>query len=266
MQWCNNKKEPRRQIAKITPRNRPVTVVELAERFDVTPETIRRDLTVLDNDGALHRVHGGAVPTNTFQTRETPIELRSTTSTEAKIRIGRAAVDLLPTSGTVFFDAGTTTAMLAHAIAEAGNPDNNPYRNLTVLTNFLPLAVRLSAAGLHDVQLLGGHIRPITQAVVGDIALRTIGVHHADIAFIGTNALSMDHGLSTADAEEAAMKRAMIANADRIIAMCDSTKFGRDYLVSFASVPEIDVLVTDEGAPAQYLDAFAAEDVTIVRA
>lgn len=256
--------ERRRQIASLTAVNGRVTVVELSERFDVTPETIRRDHTVLDNDGALHRVHGGAVPTNTFQTRETPIEMRSATSTEAKIRIGRAAFDLLPTSGTVFLDAGTTTAMLAHAIAEAGTPEDNPYSDLTVLTNFLPVAVRLSAAGLDDVQLLGGHIRPITQAVVGDIALRTIGVHHADVAFIGTNALSMDHGLSTADAAEAAMKRAMIANADRVIAMCDSTKFGRDYLVSFATVPEVDVLVTDGSAPAQYLDAFRSEDVEVV--
>ncbi len=261
-----NSEERRRQIASLTAVNGRVTVVELAERFAVTPETIRRDLTVLDNDGALHRVHGGAVPTNTFQTRETPIELRSTTSTEAKIRIGRAATELLPRTGTVFLDAGTTTAMLAHAIAEAGRPDDNPYRNLTVLTNFLPLSVRLSAAGLSDVQLIGGHIRPITQAVVGDIALRTIGVHHADIAFIGTNALSMDHGLSTADAEEAAVKRAMIANSDRVVAMCDSTKFGRDYLVSFANVPEIDVLVTDDAAPHQYLEAFTAEDVTVVTA
>lgn len=261
-----NSEERRRQIASLTAVNGRVTVVELAERFTVTPETIRRDLTVLDNDGALHRVHGGAVPTNAYQTHETPIELRSTTSTEAKVRIGRAAVDLLPHIGTVFFDAGTTTAMLAHAIAEAGLPENNPYRDLTVLTNYLPLAVRLSAAGLSDVQLIGGHIRPITQAVVGDIALRTIGVHRADIAFIGTNALSMDHGLSTADAEEAAVKRAMIANADRVVAMCDSTKFGRDYLVSFANVPEIDVVVTDSAIPHRYREAFTREDVTVVQA
>lgn len=114
--------------------------------------------------------------------------------------------------------------------------------------------------------MVGGHIRPITQAVVGDIALRTIGVHHADVAFIGTNALSMDHGLSTADAAEAAMKRAMIANASQVIAMCDSTKFGRDYLVSFATVPEIDILVTDDDAPAQYREALIAEGVEVVQA
>ncbi|HIW92473.1 MAG TPA: DeoR/GlpR family DNA-binding transcription regulator [Candidatus Corynebacterium avicola] len=258
--------ERRRQIASLTAVNGRVTVAELAERFNVTPETIRRDLTVLDNDGALHRVHGGAVPTNTYQTTETPIELRGSTSTEAKIRIGRAAAALLPRTGTVFLDAGTTTAMLAHAVAEAGTPEDNPYRDLTVLTNFLPLAVRLSAAGLDDVQLIGGHIRPITQAVVGDIALRTIGVHHADVAFIGTNALSMDHGLSTADAAEAAMKRAMIANASQVVAMCDSTKFGRDYLVSFATVPEIDILVTDGDTPAQYREALVAEGVEVVQA
>jgi DNA-binding transcriptional ArsR family regulator len=102
-----NSEERRRQIASLTAVNGRVTVVELAERFRVTPETIRRDLTVLDDDGAVHRVHGGAVPSNDYQTRETPLDVRSSTSTAAKIRIGRAAAGLLPDSGLVFLDAGT---------------------------------------------------------------------------------------------------------------------------------------------------------------
>lgn len=257
-----NSEERRRQIASLTAVHGRVTVVELADLFDVTPETIRRDLTVLDEEGALHRVHGGAVPTNTFQTRETAIEERRGAAPEAKVRIGRAAATLLPETGTVFLDAGTTTAMLAHSIAE----DPTKGRNLTFITNCLPIAVRLGAAGISDVQLLGGHIRAITQAVVGDITLRAIGINHADIAFIGTNALSLDHGLSTADAREAAVKRAMIANADRVVTMCDSTKFGRDYLVSFAPVSEVDAVVTDTGIPSQYLEALEREEIDVLRA
>lgn len=257
-----NSEERRRQIASLTAVHGRITVIDLAERFDVTPETIRRDLTVLDEEGALHRVHGGAVPTNTFQTRETAIEERRGAAPEAKVRIGTAAAGLLPDSGTVFLDAGTTTAMLAHAIAEA--PEKA--RNLTFITNCLPIAVRLGSAGITDVELLGGQIRAITQAVVGDITLRAIGINHADIAFIGTNALSLNHGLSTADAREAAVKRAMIVNADRVVTMCDSSKFGRDYLVSFAPVSEIDVVVTDSGIPAQYLEALEREEIEVIRA
>lgn len=251
--------ERRRQIASLTAVHGRVTVVELAERFGVKPETIRRDLTILDDDGALHRVHGGAVPTNSFQTTELSIEARRHAATEAKVTIGRAAAAFLPgDGGSVFLDAGTTTAMLAHSMSEAAPVHRS------IVTNSLPTAVRLTAAGIADVQLLGGEVRPITQAVVGDTALRSIGVMRADVAFVGTNALTMDHGLSTADAKEAALKRAMITNARSVVAMCDSTKFGRDYLVSFAGVGDIDVLVTDSGAPQQYVDALTAAGVEVV--
>ena len=92
--------------------------------------------------------------------------------------------------------------------------------------------MNLASRNLTDLQLLGGQIRAITQAVVGDTALRTLALMRADVAFIGTNALTIDHGLSTADPQEAAVKRAMITNANRVITMCDSSKFGRDYLVA----------------------------------
>jgi DeoR family fructose operon transcriptional repressor len=256
-----NSEERRRQIASLTAVNGRVTVVELAERFNVTPETIRRDLTVLDDDGALHRVHGGAVPSNDYQTRQTPLDVRSSTSTAAKISIGRAAVGLLPDSGLVFLDAGSTTAMLADAVAE------DPSRvspEVSFLTNCLPIAVRLGAAGIEKVELLGGRIRPNTQAVIGDTTLRALAVQHAEVAFIGTNALSLEHGLSTTDAQEAAVKRAMIANAAMVVAMCDSTKFGRDYLVSFATVDEVDVIVTDDGAPDRYLDSFRDAGIAVL--
>jgi DeoR family fructose operon transcriptional repressor len=258
-----NSEERRRQIASLTAVNGRVTVVELAERFRVTPETIRRDLTVLDDDGAVHRVHGGAVPSNDYQTRETPLDVRSSTSTEAKIRIGRAAAGLLPESGLVFLDAGTTTAMLATAIAE---DPGQVGEGLSFLTNCLPIAVNLAAAGIKRVELLGGRIRPNTQAVIGDTTLRSLAVQHAEVAFIGTNALSLEHGLSTTDAQEAAVKRAMIANAGLKVAMCDSTKFGRDYLVSFAGADELDIVITDQGAPDRYLEAFNENGISVISA
>lgn len=86
----------------------------------------------------------------------------------------------------------------------------------------------------------------------------------ADVVFIGTNALTLDHGLSTADSQEAAMKSAMITNAHKVVVLCDSTKMGTDYLVSFGSVDDIDVVVTDSGAPESFVQQLRERDVEVV--
>ena len=88
----------------------------------------------------------------------------------------------------------------------------------------------------------------------------------ADVAFIGTNALTIDHGLSTADSQEAAIKAAFVTNAHKVVVLCDSSKLGNDYLVSFASLADIDVVITDAAAPTSFLDALRANDVEVVLA
>ena len=252
--------ERRSQIASLAAVEGRVSVTELSTRFNVTAETVRRDLAQLDSEGAVHRVHGGAVAATTFQTLEQDIDSRAKAASQAKAAIGRAAREFLPETGrAVFLDAGTTTAVLASYMA-----DQAPERTWPIVPNCLPIAMNLARRNQLDIQLLGGQIRAITHAIVGDTALRTLALLKADVAFIGTNALSLDHGLSTADSQEAAVKRAMITNASQVVAMCDSSKFGRDYLVSFASLADIDVIITDAGAPAQFIDQLRAQDVEVV--
>lgn len=248
--------ERRRQILSLTAIHGRVTVNELAEKFGVTAETIRRDLAILDDGGELFRVHGGAVPVQNFRTDFTTLATRSKAALGAKRAIARAAVKLLPPSGTIFIDAGTTTGVFAEAIAEV-NATNDPKLmapKLNIVTNSLFIATTLAESSRCDVQLIGGHVRAASQAVVGDLATRALGVLHADVSFIGTNALTIDHGLSTPDAQEGAIKRAMVANSDSVVALCDSTKFGLDYLVSFASIDDIAAIVTDRGAPEPYVN------------
>lgn len=242
--------ERRRQIASLTAVEGRVNVSELAERFDVTAETIRRDLAVLDNQGSVHRIHGGAIASQTFQTAEYTMDIRARSAQPAKAAIARAALELVPNNPAgIFFDAGTTLAHLADLIT------THPYaHSFSIVTNCLPISLTLASAGLEEIQLLGGNVRSITQAVVGDTALRTLALLRADIAFIGTNALTIDHGLSTADSQEAAVKRAMITNAHKTVVLCDSSKMGCDYLVSFASIEDIDVVVTDAHAPNIFVD------------
>lgn len=248
--------ERRRQILSLTAIHGRVTVNELAEKFGVTAETIRRDLAILDDGGELFRVHGGAVPVQNFRTDFTTLATRSKAALGAKRAIAQAAVQLLPFSGTIFIDAGTTTGVFAEAIA-AANAANDPKLmapKLNIVTNSLFIATTLAESPRFDVQLIGGHVRSASQAVVGDLATRALGVLHADVAFIGTNALTIEHGLSTPDAQEGAIKRAMVANSDSVVALCDSTKFGLDYLVSFASIEDIAAIVTDRNAPEPYVN------------
>lgn len=252
--------ERRRQIASLTSVEGRVNVTELAARFQVTAETIRRDLAVLDQEGIVHRVHGGAVASQSFQTTEFSVAARARSASSAKSAIARAAMDFLPEpQGGMFLDAGTTLSALSDLIGEHSHA-----RQWSIVTNCLPIAMNLASSGLEEVQLLGGQVRAITQAVVGDTALRTLALMRADVAFIGTNALTLDHGLSTADSQEAAVKRAMITNARKVVVLCDSSKLGCDFLVSFAGIDDIDVIITDSGAPESYVNALKERDLEVV--
>ncbi|GAB3941450.1 DeoR/GlpR family DNA-binding transcription regulator [Corynebacterium tapiri] len=252
--------ERRRQIASLTSVEGRVSVAELAQRFDVTAETIRRDLAVLDHEGLVNRVHGGAVATQSFRTSELSLDTRSRSAQPAKMAIARAAADFLPPArGAFFLDSGSTTRALADIAAERA-----AVQGWSIVTNSLPIALSLAAQEVPEVQLLGGRVRAITQAVVGDTALRTLALMRADVAFIGTNALSLDHGLSTADSQEASVKSAMVTNAHKVVVLCDSSKLGNDYLVSFAPTSSIDVVITDDQAPESYLDALREREIEVV--
>lgn len=220
-----------------------VAVAELAARYDVTPETIRRDLDALAARGLLSRVHGGAVPAEKLRLAEASVPAREVSSTAEKLAIAQVAVGLLPQRDglTVLLDGGTTTGRLCSLLPPAVT---------VVVTNSVPSAAALAELGGRDVWLLGGAVRGITQAVVGPSAIETLGRLRVDVAFLGTNGFSVEHGFSTPDVNEAAVKRAMRACAREVVVLSDATKQGIDHLVQFASVDEVDTLVTDRRLPA----------------
>lgn len=214
------------------------SVAELAQTFEVTTETVRRDLAVLDRAGVLRRVHGGAVPTRALRLVEPSVDEREATRAAHKQAVAQAAAEFLPQSGcTVALDAGTTTARLA-ALLPAD-------RELLVVTNSVPIAARLAGFGAVSLQMLGGRVRGQTQACVGTSVLEALTALRVDIAFIGTNGITVRHGLSTPDPDEAAVKRAMVACANFVVVVADSSKVGREEFVSFAPIGSLDVLVTD---------------------
>ena len=235
--------ERQRTIVNLAMRFDRVAVTELAHRFGVTTETIRRDLDVLNRRGILRRVHGGAVPAENVRLVETAVAEREPAFSAQKARIGQAALAFLPSGdgSTVLIDSGTTTARFAAALG--GGQEH------TIVTNSVPIASQLAPLQNGPVHLLGGRVRGLTQATVGGETVEALGRLHCDVVFLGTNGLTPTHGLSTPDPDEAAVKRAMVRSARRKVVLADSSKVGATLLISFASLSDIDVLVTDSGLP-----------------
>ena len=233
------------------------SVAELAEAYDVTTETVRRDLAALDRAGVVRRVHGGAVPARALHLVEPEFGERESTRADYKDAIAAAATEFFPlTGGSVLLDAGTTTARIAAVL-----PTD---RQLNVVTNSVPIAARLAAINSISLQLLGGRVRGVTQAAVGEQALRVLDTLRVDIAFIGTNAISVRHGLSTPDGDEAAVKRAMVQCANYVVVAADSSKVGREDFVSFAPLSSVDALITDSELSNAYREQLTEQGIEVV--
>jgi DeoR family transcriptional regulator, fructose operon transcriptional repressor len=235
--------------------NGRVDVSEIAETLDVTTETIRRDLKVLERHGLLRRVHGGAIPVERLGF-EPGLAARDAVLTTEKERIAKAALAELPDEGSVLLDAGTTTSRLAEALPLD--------RELVVVTNGLPIAMSLSARPNVTVLLVGGRVRGRTLAAVDSWALAALADTYVDVAFVGTNGVSIERGLTTPDPGEAAVKRAMIASARRSVLLADHSKVGVDQLARFASLDDIDVVVTDAGLDDAYAERLRAAGPRVV--
>lgn len=208
----------------------------LAEQLGVTHETVRKDLLFLQERGLLRRVHGGAVPVESVAYE--PFVGARTTYAAEKSRIAVAAKQFIPETGAVLIDSGTTTAALADVFP--------PSPHVLAITNSLPIAMTmLPRAGA--VATLGGRVRPETQATVDEWALKHLGSIRADVAFLGANAFSIEHGLATPDQAEAAVKAGFVRSARLRVLLADHSKFGRESVFQYAALTDVDVLVTDAG-------------------
>jgi len=195
-----------------------VNVATLAADLNVTPETIRRDLTSLERHGLIRRVHGGAILVE---------------------RLG--------------FEPG----LADREGVLAAEKDR---------THALPVAMVLAGRPNITLHLVGGTVRGLTLAAVGQWALRTLADIHPDVAFVGTNGLTVEQGLTTADVGEAAVKRALIAGARRTVVLADHTKIGRVEFVLVAPVSAVDTLITDSGLDEELADEVEAAGPRVVRA
>ena len=213
-----------------------VEAARLATEFGVSTESIRKDLAALEKQGVLQRVHGGAIAV-TQRTFEPAIDARTMHHGE-KAMIARAALGHVPAGGSILLDAGSTTARLAELL---------PNSDVLVCTNSLPIALALAGRAGLTVRCLGGTVRRPTLAGVGQIPLDALAILNVDVAFLGTNALSVARGLTTPDEQEAMVKHGMLAAAKRRIVLADHSKLDRDSVCRHAEIGDIDLLITDAG-------------------
>lgn len=232
-----------------------LSVAELAELTDTSEMTVRRDLEALAEQGVLERYRGGA-RSLLLRGEEPPFALRTQDGLDAKRRIAAEVAAMLSDGESVVIDSGTTCLEVARTLG---------HRRLTVMPLSLHAVNALVGSPQLTLLLPGGEPRPGELALTGPLAEASLGSLRFDTAVIGCCGLTAGEGLTAYDLADAAVKRAAIASARRVIAVADAPKFSRTALAWVAPATALHTVVTDEAAPADEIDALTAAGVTVRR-
>ncbi|MGC8787865.1 MAG: DeoR/GlpR family DNA-binding transcription regulator [Anaerolineae bacterium] len=235
-----------------------VLVSDLSQKFGVSEVSIRRDLEELEARGLLRRVWGGAV--SVPQTiLEWSFNEKMMMHKEQKERIGRAAAALVKDGDVIIMDSGTTVVHVARHISR----DILTSGHLTVITSSLPIVRELGCwKGVHLI-LLGGIYLPQQEVVAGPQSIACLSGLHADKMFLGAGGLSLEVGATTATVLDAEVDRACVKASDQVIAVIDSSKIGRKGLATVVPLTDIDILITDDGAPPDFVAQVTALGVEV---
>ena len=249
--------ERRRAILDSLNRDGRVLVGDLARQFETSQVTIRKDLEVLHTNGLLHRTHGGALPSGEGALLDPTLREKETLHRGEKLHIAEAAASMVQEGQVVILDSGTTTTAIARALRH--------FRNLTIVTNAVNIASELSGAEV-EVILTGGALRKNSFSLVGPIAEDALRKLNADILFLGVDGFDVHYGLSTPNILEAKVNRIMIEISKKVVAVCDSSKFGRRSLARILPPSAMHQVITDRGVPKPDLRALeeAGIEVTLV--
>jgi DeoR/GlpR family transcriptional regulator of sugar metabolism len=231
--------QSRDSIAALLEKRKNARSNRFADRFEVRETTIQKDLVTIEKKGM---GHGNSH-------RETYAFQSQLAQANRENVIAQLALNHIAEGLTILLDAGSTTLSLARALR--GN-----FQTLRIITNSIPVALELSKTN-YKILLTGGEMADGNLGLIGSAAAKTVKRYHADRAFLETSGITVAHGYSTADPLEAQVKQAMIRSADETYVLADSSKFGRAYLQSFASLAAISLTLTDSGMPGEFRKAFA---------
>lgn len=217
-----------------------LSLAHLADALDASAATIRRDVALLASQGLLERTHGGARPVK--GNRELPVRLRDGRNQQAKRRIARTVASLIPLGKhAIGLTGGTTTAEVLRSLRHRDD--------LTIITNSISIGLEAAEQGQARVLIAGGVLRSSSLELVGSLAESTLKLVNVGTAIIGADGVTARGGLTTHDEIEARTNYAMIERAQRVIVAIDSSKIGHMTLAKMADISEVQVLVTDSGAP-----------------
>jgi DeoR family transcriptional regulator, glycerol-3-phosphate regulon repressor len=233
-----------------------VSVDDLAVRFDVTPQTIRKDLNDLCDLHLLSRVHGGAMVSSGVE--NLGYGARRQIASAEKRAIGEAAAKLIPNNSSLFLNIGTTTEEVARALGS--------HEGLLVITNNLNVAMQLYPHPRIEVIVAGGSVRRADGAVVGEASNNLIQQFKVDYAVVGASAIDEEGALLDFDYREVQAAQAIIANARHVILVADSTKFRRTAPVRIGHISQVQTFVTDRGLPARVAKIAQDCSVTVIEA
>lgn len=233
------------------------TVADIAKRFSISAVTARGDLDTLASIGAVVRSHGGAVR-RLEAAQDYPLRTKEAIHREEKIRIGRAAAELIQPGETVILDSGTTTAEIARHLKLA------KIQSVTVITNALNIAGELMDAPGISLIMIGGLLRPVSCSFVGPQAEAMMNEVHADRLFLAVDGFDLENGPSTPDVLEAQLNNVMIRSAREVNVVADFSKLGRRSVSKIGPFESIRRLITDSRATSEFTAALRKKGIEVI--
>lgn len=240
----------RQQLQRLIAERGFLRVADASAEFDVSDVTIRADLGVLEAEGSVVRVHGGAMPRSAVTDRESPIESTRERDATAKRAIGRAAAALVSSGESVYLDVGSTALAVADALVARSD-----LHDVVVVTNGLTIALALEhAVPRFTVIVTGGTLRPLQHSLVNPYASGMLAALNVDVAIIGCNGIDPDRGVTNVNLPEAEVKRQVLSSSRRHVLVADSSKLGRTELGVVGPVSDFETLVTAGPVDASVVD------------
>jgi DeoR family transcriptional regulator, glycerol-3-phosphate regulon repressor len=230
-----------------------VAIGTLAAQFNVTPQTIRRDINILSKQGRLQRHHGGAGPV--YSTENVDYTDRKVLCLQEKQIIAKLVAKQIPNRSSLFINMGTTNEEVAKALIH--------HKKLRVITNNLNVAKTLSGTSDIEVIVTGGLVRPKDCGIVGEAAIDFIRQFKVDYGIIGISGVDRDGTLLDFDYREVTAARSIMDNSRKIFLVTDHTKFGRNAMVRLGNIQEVDAMFTDKMPPAELVEVMKHNEVEL---
>ncbi|MBE0617843.1 MAG: DeoR/GlpR family transcriptional regulator, partial [Proteobacteria bacterium] len=231
-----------------------VSSLELSRVFEVTPQTIRRDINELSEQGLLTRYHGGAG--NPSSVENVAYSTRQVLNQAEKDRIAQEVARHIPDKASLFLNIGTTTEAVARAL---GN-----HKGLRIITNNLNVAAIMSEKEDFEVVIAGGVVRSRDRGIIGQATIDFIRQFRVDMGIIGISGIDLDGTLLDFDYREVRVAQAIIENSRQVLLVADHSKFGRSAMVKLGHISQVDVFYTDKAPPAPLAEVMRTDDVKVV--